>query len=131
MNGWRGALALVAVLALPAAAGHSLQGPLLTIDPASLKRLQAEHRVLALVDVRPAARYASGRLPGARSIPLAALTLPPGEIPGAALVILYGADGVDEAAPAARYLRTAGHPAVFVLEGGFAGWQARGLGVER
>ena len=130
MNGWRGAIALVAALALPAAAGHSLQGPLLTIDPASLQRLQADHRPLTLVDVRPAERYANGRLPGARSIPLEALTRRHGEIPGATLVVLYGADGVDEAATAARYLRTAGHPDVFVLEGGFTGWQARGLGVE-
>lgn len=131
MNGWRGALALVAALALPAAAGHSPQGPLLTIDPSSLLRLQAEHRPLTLVDVRPSERYAKGRLPGARSIPLEALTRRHEEIPGAALVVLYGGDGVDEAATAARYLRTAGHPAVFVLEGGFTGWQARGLGIER
>ena len=131
MNGWRGALALLAALALPAEAGHSRQGPLLTIDPASLQQLQAEPRPLALVDVRPAERYANGRLPGARSIPLDALTRRHAEIPDAALVVLYGADGVDEAATAARYLLTAGHPAVFVLEGGFAGWQARGLGVER
>jgi 3-mercaptopyruvate sulfurtransferase SseA len=51
-------------------------------------------------------------------------------VPVSAIVVLYGADGVDEAAAAARYLRTTGHTMVFVLEGGFAGWQARGLGVE-
>jgi len=45
-------------------------------------------------------------------------------------VVLYGMNTVDEAAPAARYLRGTGHAAVFVLVGGFAGWQARGLGVE-
>ena len=126
-----GALALVGLLALPAEASHPLQGPLLTIDPASLERLRAEGRPLALIDVRPLAAWQHGRLPGARSIPLDALVPRRDEVPAAAIVILYGADGVDEAAPAARYLRTTGHAAVFVLEGGFAGWQARGLGVER
>ena len=126
-----GALALVGTLALPAAASHPLAGPLLTIDPASLERLRAEGRPVALIDVRPLAAWEHGRLPGARSIPLDALIPRQGEVPAAAIVVLYGAASADEAAPAARYLRAAGRPAVFVLEGGFAGWQARGLGVER
>jgi rhodanese-related sulfurtransferase len=125
------ALALVSAVTGPAAAGHPLQGPLLTIDPASLQRLKAEGRPLALIDVRPAEAWQRGRLPGARSIPLQALIPRHGEVPAAAIVVLYGGDGVDEAAAAARYLRTTGHTAVFVLEGGFTGWQARGLGVER
>jgi rhodanese-related sulfurtransferase len=125
------ALTLVAVAAGPAAGSHPLQGPLLTIDPASLQRLEAEGRPLALIDVRPAEAWQRGRLPGARSIPIDTLIPRRGEVPAAGIVILYGADGVDEAAAAARYLRTAGHAAVFVLEGGFTGWQARGLGIER
>ncbi len=124
------ALALVAVSATPAGAGHPQLGPLLTIDPPSLERLRAEGRPLALIDVRPAGAYARGRLPGARSIPLDALVPRRSEVPEAAIVVLYGADGVDEAAPAARYLRSTGHTAVFVLEGGFTGWRARALGVE-
>lgn len=125
-----GALVLVLLTATPAAASHPASGPVLTIDPASLQRLRSENRPIALIDVRPADAYARGRLPGARSIPLDALVPRQAEVPAAAIVVLYGASAVDEAAPAARYLRAAGHTAVFVLEGGFAGWQARGLGVE-
>jgi rhodanese-related sulfurtransferase len=124
-------LAVLVATALPAAASHPMQGPVLTIDPGSLERLKAEGRPVALIDVRPHGAWERGRLPGARSIPLDALIPRQAEVPAGAIVVLYGADGVDEAAPAARYLRAAGRPAVFVLEGGFTGWQARGLGVER
>jgi len=125
------AAALVAVVTAPAAAGHALAGPLLTIDATSLQRLTIAGRPVALIDVRPADAYRHGRLPGARSIPLDALIPRRGEIPAEAIVVLYGAEGVDEAAPAYRYLQTTGHGATFVLEGGFAGWQARGLSIER
>jgi rhodanese-related sulfurtransferase len=125
-----GALALVALTALPAAGSHPHSGPVLTIDPASLLRLRAEQKPVVLIDVRPPDAYARGRLPGARSIPLDALVPRRAEVAPGAIVVLYGMNTVDEAAPAARYLRGTGHAAVFVLEGGFAGWQARGLGVE-
>lgn len=125
-----GALALVALTALPAAGSHPQSGPVLTIDPASLLRLRAEQQLVVLIDVRPPDAYARGRLPGARSIPLDALVPRRAEVTTEAIVVLYGMNTVDEAAPAARYLRGTGHANVFVLEGGFAGWQARGLGVE-
>ena len=125
------ALGLLAAVVAPAAASHPLLGPLPTIDPASVQQLAAAGRSMVLIDVRPADAYQHGRLPGARSIPLNALVAHRHEIPAEATVILYGAEGVDEAATASRYLRTTGHAAVFVLEGGFAGWQARGLAVER
>jgi rhodanese-related sulfurtransferase len=124
------ALAMVALTALPAAGSHPQNGPVLTIDPASLLRLRAEQQSVVLIDVRPPDAYARGRLPGARSIPLDALVPRRAEVAPGAIVVLYGMNTVDEAAPAARYLRGTGHAAVFVLEGGFAGWQARGLGVE-
>jgi rhodanese-related sulfurtransferase len=125
-----GALALVALTALPAAGSHPQSGPVLTIDPASLLRLRAEQQPVVLIDVRPPDAYARGRLPGARSIPLDTLVPRRAEVAAGAIVVLYGMATVDEAAPAARYLRGTGHAAVFVLEGGFAGWRARGLGVE-
>ena len=125
-----GALALVALTALPAAGSHPQSGPVLTIDPASLLRLRAEQRPVVLIDVRPPDAYARGRLPGARSIPLDTLVPRRAEVAAGAIVVLYGTETVAEAAPAARYLRGTGHAAVFVLEGGFAGWRARGLGVE-
>jgi len=123
-------LALLAV-AGPAAAGHPWTPPLLTIDAASLQHLTEAGRPVLAVDVRPPEAYAGGRLPGARSIPLSSLVARQREVPAEALVVLYGAAGLDEATTAYRYLRSAGHTNVFVLEGGFAAWQAHGYGVER
>ncbi len=125
------ALALALACAAPAAAGHPMAQPVLTIDAASLQRLAAAGRPLAVIDLRPAEAYAGGRLPGARSIPLEFLIPRRGEVPGDALVVLYGAARVDEVAAAYRYLKMSGHAHVFVLEDGFAGWQTPGYGVER
>lgn len=127
-------LASVAVLLAlggPVAAGHPWQAALLTIDAESLHRLTTAGRAVLAVDVRPAEAYRSGRLPGARSIPLSSLGTRRREIPADPLVVLYGAEGLEEAAVAYRHLRAAGHANVFVLEGGFAAWQGQGYGVER
>jgi adenylyltransferase/sulfurtransferase len=127
------ALAATVLLALPhpALAGHPWLPGLLTIDPESLQRLTVGGQPVLAVDVRPPEAYRTGRLPGARSIPLSSLVSRRREVPEASLVVLYGAAGVEEAATAYRYLRAAGHANVFVLEGGFAAWQAQGYGVER
>jgi rhodanese-related sulfurtransferase len=125
------ALAALLALAAPARAGHPWVPPLLTIDPESLRRLTGEGRPVLAVDLRPLEAYRTGRLPGARSIPLSSLTGRRSEVPADTLVVLYGAVGLDEAATAYRYLRSAGHANVVVLEGGFAAWQAHGYGVER
>jgi rhodanese-related sulfurtransferase len=118
-------------LARPAVAGHAWTPPLLTIDADSLQRLTAAGRAVLAIDVRPPDAFASGRLPGARSIPLSSLTARQREVPLDTVTVLYGADGVEEATIAYRYLRAAGHTNVFVLEGGFTGWRAQGYGVER
>jgi rhodanese-related sulfurtransferase len=125
------ALAVLLALTAPAAAGHPWVPPLLTIDPESLRRLTTDGRPVLAVDLRPLEAYRTGRLPGARSIPLPSLTGRRAEVPADALVVLYGAQGLDEAATAYRYLRSTGHANVVVLEGGFAAWQAHGYGVER
>jgi rhodanese-related sulfurtransferase len=125
------ATALALVLAGPAAAGHPWLPPLLTIDPESLVRLSAAGRPVVAVDVRPSEAYRRGRLPGARSIPLPSLTARRHELPAGAIVVVYGAEGLEEAVTAYRYLRGAGHTDVFVLEGGFTAWRAQGRRVER
>jgi rhodanese-related sulfurtransferase len=129
-GGMAGILSVLA-LAGPATAGHPWLPPLLTIDPESLQRLTTGGRPVLAVDVRPPEAYRTGRLPGARSIPLSSLTTRRNEVPADTLVVLYGTAGLEEAVTAYRYLRGAGHANVFVLEGGFAAWQAQGYGVER
>ena len=126
-------LALLVLLALgrPAAAGHPWSEPVLTIDADSLQQLTQQDRPVLAVDVRAPEAFQAGRLPGARSIPLTALTARQGELPPDRLVVLYGADSVDEAAAAFRYLRSTGRTNIFVLEGGFAAWRTGGYRVER
>ena len=127
------AVAALVVLALagPAGAGHPWHAALLTIDAESLQRLTAAGRPVVAVDVRPPAAYRGGQLPGARSIPLSSLGARRNEVPGGPLVVLYGDEGLEEAATAYRYLRAGGHGNVFVLEGGLAAWRARGYEIER
>jgi rhodanese-related sulfurtransferase len=126
-------LALLVLLALgrPAAAGHAWSTPVLTIDADSLQQLTQQGRPVLAVDVRAPEAFQAGRLPGAQSIPLTALTARQRELPPDRLVVLYGADSVDEAAAAFRYLRSTGRTNIFVLEGGFAAWRTSGYRVER
>ncbi len=126
-------LALLGLLALgrPAAAGHAWSTPVLTIDADSLQQLTQQGRPVLAVDVRAPEAFQAGRLPGAQSIPLTALTARQRELPPDGLVVLYGADSVDEAAAAFRYLRSTGRTNIVVLEGGFAAWRSGGHTVER
>ena len=130
---WRVGLAILVVLTLarPAGADHAGTTPVLTIDADSLQQLTRQGRTVVAVDVRPHEAFEAGRLPGARSVPLTALTARQRELPDGALLVLYGADSADEAAAAFRYLRSAGRTNVVVLEGGFAAWRASGFDVER
>jgi rhodanese-related sulfurtransferase len=67
------ALAALAALVPPLAAQHADGAPRITM--AEFKKLQAENKVL-VVDVRDAQSFATGHIPGARSIPLASLAEP-------------------------------------------------------
>ena len=125
-------LTLLVLLAVgrPAVAGHPWGPAILTIDPDSLEQLAARGRPVHVVDVRAPEAFQAGRLPGARSMPLPVLTAQQRELPDDGLVVLYGADSVDEVAPAFRYLRSTGRRNVVVLEGGFAAWRSHGYRVE-
>jgi rhodanese-related sulfurtransferase len=114
----------------PAAAGHPWGPVILTIDPDSLEQLAAQGRPVLVVDVRAHEAFQPAVCPG-RSIPLTALAARQRELPPDRLVVLYGADSVDEAAAAFRYLRSTGRTNIVVLEGGFAAWRTGGYRVER
>jgi rhodanese-related sulfurtransferase len=126
------ALALLALAAAPAArADHGGLGPVLTIDAESLKGLLDAGRLLLPVDVRPPAEFAAGHIPGARSSPLATLRASVGALPTSTPLVLYCACAVNDLAATYHWLRGQGFRQVFVLEEGFAGWQARGYPVAR
>ena len=75
MMRFTGALLAVLALAAPAAAQQAQPAGPPRIAMAEFKKLQAENKVL-VIDVRDAQSFATGHIPGARSIPLATLLEP-------------------------------------------------------
>jgi rhodanese-related sulfurtransferase len=85
----------------------------------------------ALVDLRPASEYRSGRLPGARSMPLPELDRRYDELPRGQLVVLYCACSRVELEGALRLLWSRGYENTSVMLEGFGEWLSRGYPVER
>jgi rhodanese-related sulfurtransferase len=86
---------------------------------------------LVVLDVRPAAEYAAGHLPGAVSIPVAELRRRLAELPGDREIVAYCRGPYCAFAhEAVAVLREAGVPARR-LEDGLPEWEAAGLAVAR
>lgn len=83
-----------------------------------------------IIDVRSPEEWASGHLPGAIHIPLAALPDRVGEIDPATPVVVH-CQGGGRSAIAASFMKANGIDGVANLEGGFDAWRARDLPVER
>lgn len=81
-----------------------------------------------VLDVRPAAEFATGHLPNARNIPLAELDKRASELPPNKPVLVCCAAG-NTSARAAGVLRKAGRKDVFNLAGGLRSWREAGLPV--
>lgn len=97
------------------------------VPAAGLAALQASTPGLRVVDVRSAAEFATGHVPGAVNVPLEQLQAAPlaaGLKPSETLV-LYCVSG-RRAGLAAAALQAHGFAAVQHLEGDFPGWQAAG-----
>jgi rhodanese-related sulfurtransferase len=116
-------------LASSAHADHARFGPVLTIDPESARALLARGGVAAL-DLRPAADFRAGRLPGARSLPLGTLASRLDEVPDD-VVILYSDGPIEPVLGAYHLIRPRRHRAMYVLEGGFDAWRQLGYQTER
>src|SRR4029453_6835771 len=82
-------LAPVGGLTVPAGAGHTPGAAFPTLRSDAVKRLLDVKEPVVLVDMRKAAEYRAGHLPGAISLPMAALARRYREIPKAARVVLY------------------------------------------
>ena len=92
-----------------------------------VRRALRDRVEIALLDVRPEARFAGGHPLFAASFPLGRLEadvysrLPRRSVP----VVVYG-EGPGDAAAAARRLSQLGYEQVSLLAGGLDGWTARG-----
>ena len=99
------------------------------VSPAELGRL-LERDAATVIDVRGAAEFEAGHLPGARHIPLGYLRAQAHELPTGRTLVMQCQSGA-RSAIAASLLRARGIDDVVNLTGGFAAWQAGGHRVER
>ena len=85
-----------------------------------------------LIDVREAADYGQGHLPGAISVPFAEFKdrLQSLKLPKVDPVVLYGADDA-RARDATRLLYESGYHGALTLKGGIDAWRAAGHAVEK
>lgn len=96
----------------------------LTIE--QLAELRGLDPLLQLVDVRSPGELTDGAIPGARKVPLAALTETMAALDQAAPVVVYCASGY-RSMVAASVLAASGFDDVSDVVGGFGAWQAAGL----
>jgi len=116
-------LALAAALALPAQADEAA-----TIEPQTLvERLAWGDQALVVLDVRTAAEYAEGHVPGAQNIPHTELAARIAELEAARTrdIVVYCRSGV-RAAQALTVLEAAGFQRLFHLQGDYLRWGATG-----
>jgi rhodanese-related sulfurtransferase len=102
-------------------------------DPSDLAAARAAGQAPVVVDVRSAASWAQGRIPGALHIPGADLAArAPAELPdrAAAIVVYCWGPGCNGSTRAALALSRLGYTAVRELIGGFEYWAREGLAVE-
>src|SRR5436190_1284739 len=81
--------AALGLVGAPVKAGHDDEEPTNLIAADQVKRLLDIGEEIAFIDLRSTAEYGAGRLPDARSIPVAELVKRWKEIPNSRRVILY------------------------------------------
>lgn len=100
---------------------------LVLVEYADLVKMQAEAEQLAIVDVRPAERFAEGHIPGAVNIRLAEMQRDDPRLSEATPIVVYGRDWQDPRGPAgAKELIRLGYGQVYDFRGGLELWEARG-----
>jgi rhodanese-related sulfurtransferase len=117
-------LALLLALALASAAQAQDSA---TIEPQALaERLAWGDQALVVLDVRTAAEFAEGHLPGARNIPHTELAARIAELEGdrARDIVVYCLSG-NRSAQALGTLDAAGFKRLFHLQGDYPAWSAK------
>ena len=86
---------------------------------------------LVILDIRDKELYEAGHLPGATSLPRAAIELDIDEVvPDQDMRIVTYCGGNTRGSLSAHTLKTMGYESVSMLDSGFRGWKADGLPVE-
>lgn len=108
------------------------EGDLATIAQLAVVELsdRMTRETIQVVDVRGAAEWSAGHLPGVANIPLGALADRLSELARDRPVVLH-CQGGGRSAIGASILQANGFEQVFNLSGGFGEWQAKGLPVEQ
>jgi rhodanese-related sulfurtransferase len=115
-----------------AKAGHDLEEPTNVVPAEQIKRLLDIGEKVIFVDLRTPAEFEQGRLPDARSIPIAELHKRWNEIPKAGRIVMYCPCpmGDRDESFAFLLLRGESYRNVSVLDGGYAEWVKRGYPVQ-
>src|SRR5439155_24287133 len=79
----------------------------------------------------PESEFKTGRLPGARSVPLATLASRTDELPPDGMILLYGDASNERLFRAYHFIRARRGGAVYLLDGGIDGWRRVGYPLER
>ncbi|RME20194.1 MAG: rhodanese-like domain-containing protein [Deltaproteobacteria bacterium] len=95
----------------------------LTITVDRLRQLQATGEGPAVVDVRAAADFARGHIPGALSMPGDSIVMGLAEIPPGRGIVVVGDRAGREARRVTRFLRYRGLDESWMLDGGFPAWK--------
>ena len=121
------------LIAIACASGAMLLWPIVqrgVSGGAAIGTLQATRlindRNAVILDVRPAAEFAAGHLPGARNLTVEEAGKAGAELPQGRPILLVDASGT-RAGKAAGALKAAGRQEVFTLDGGVRQWQQAGL----
>ena len=100
------------------------------LAPAELRSLLAKADRLQLVDVREQAEFASGRIPGARLLPLGELQRGAAELDRSRPVVCVCRSG-KRSAQAVEKLVALGFDQVHQLDGGLTAWEQAGFALEK
>jgi rhodanese-related sulfurtransferase len=120
------AVALAVFLAAPARAEPEVP----SVEPKDLQERLGSDAAPVVIDVRTAAEYAAGHIPGAVNIPYDEVAERISEVDAPHGVALYCMRG-PRARKGEAALLASGYESVLHVEGGFSAWEASGLPVER